>query len=45
MIDPLIKIMKKKVGCDVEILYDMDDLKASCASIEKAKQVHETVKR
>ena len=45
MIDPLIKIMKKKVGCDVEILYYMDDLKASCANIERAKQVHETVKR
>ena len=44
MIDPLIKIMNKKVGCAVEILYYMDDLKASCASIEKAEQVHAIVK-
>ena len=29
MIDPLIKIMKKQVGDRVQILYDMDDLKAS----------------
>ena len=44
VIDPLIKFMKKNVGCEVEILYYMDDLKASCASIERAKQVHAMVK-
>ena len=45
MIEPLIKILKKKVCCEVEILYHMDDLKASCACVEKAKQVHEMGKR
>ena len=36
MIDLLIKILKKKVD-DAEILYYMDDLKASTASIEIAQ--------
>ena len=45
MIDPLIKILKTSFGCEVEILYYMDDLKASCACVEKAEQVHEVVKR
>ena len=45
MIDPLIKVLKKSVGEDTEVLYYMDDLKASTSSIEKAVIVHETVKR
>ena len=44
MIDPLIKILKRVGGDDVEVLNYMVDLKASSASIEKAVQVHETVK-
>ena len=44
MIDPLIKILKRRVGEEAEILYYMDDLKASMTSIETAKNVHETVK-
>ena len=42
MIDPLIKILKRVGGDDAEVLYYMDDLKTSSASIEKAVQVHET---
>ena len=45
MIDPLIKIIKKRVGDRAEVLYYMDDLKASTSSIEKAVTVHEIVKR
>ena len=45
MIDPLIKVLKRGCGDDAEILYYMDDLKASCDGLEKAIQVHETVKR
>ena len=37
MIDPLIKIVKKNVGERVEILYYMDDLKASMSNIELHK--------
>ena len=33
MIDPLIKIVKKNLGNGVEVLYYMDDLKASVTSI------------
>ena len=44
-IDPLIKMMKKKLGKKVEILYYMDDLKASMTSIGTAERVHEIVKR
>ena len=36
MIDPLIKILKKKVGGDTEILYDVDDLKVSMIDIGAA---------
>ena len=45
MIDPLIKVLKRGCGDDAEILYYMDDLNASCDGLEKALQVHETVKR
>ena len=45
MIDPLIKILKKKVGDQVEVLYYMDDLKASMTSIDIAQMVHGTVKK
>ena len=45
MIDPLIKIMKRRVGDQAEIIYYMDDLKASMNSIETAKKVHATVKK
>ena len=44
-IDPLIKLMKKKLGEKVEILYYMDDLKASMTSIGTAERVNEIVKR
>ena len=41
MIDPLIKIMKKNVVDKVEVLYYMDDLKASMTNIQTAQRVHE----
>ena len=44
MIDPIIKIMKTRVGDHVEILYYMDDLKASSGSIETARTIHKIVK-
>ena len=43
-IDPLIKILKKKVGDEAQILYYMDDLKVSATSTKTAEIVHETVK-
>ena len=42
MIDQLIKIIKRRLGDEVEILYYIDDLKASLTSIETAETVHET---
>ena len=36
-IDPLVKIMKNGVGKQVEILYSMDDLKASASDIQIAQ--------
>ena len=45
MIDPLIKIIKTRLGDQVEILYYMDDLKASMTSITTAKTVHQIVKK
>ena len=45
MIDPLIKIIKNRVGDRAEILYFMDDLKASVTSIDIAQTVHCIVKR
>ena len=45
MIDPLVKILKTSVGDRVEVLYYMDDLKASMTDIEMARTVHETVKK
>ena len=45
MIDPLIKILKKEVGEEAEILYYMDDLKASTSSIGAAEKVHIIVKK
>ena len=45
MIDPLIKILKRVGGDDVQVLNFMDDLKASSANIEKVVQIHETVKK
>ena len=45
MIDPLIKVLKKRVGDETEVLYYMDDLKASTSSVEKAVTIHEIVKR
>ena len=44
MIDPLIKIMKRKLGDRVKVLYYMNDLKSSTTSMETAETVHETVK-
>ena len=40
---PLIKILKKRVD-EAEILNDMDDLKASTTSIERARRIHQIVK-
>ena len=45
MIDPLIKILKKRVGDGAEVLYYMNDLKASMTSNEAVQAVHETVKK
>ena len=42
-IDPLINILKKRVD-EAEILYYMDDLKASTTSIERAQRIHKIVK-
>ena len=44
MIDPLIKVQKKRLGGRVEVLYYMDDLKASMTSIGTARDVHVIVK-
>ena len=44
-IDPLIKILNGRVNEIAEILYYMDDLKASTDNIETAQTIHETVKR
>ena len=45
MIDPLIKIMKARLGGnDTEVLYFMDDLKVSMNSISRAQRVYGTVK-
>ena len=40
MIDPLIKILKTQLGDRVEVLYYMDDLKASTDNLETARKVH-----
>ena len=45
MIDPLIKVLKTQLGDRVEILYYMDDLKASTANVEMARAVHGIVKK
>ena len=45
IIDPLIKILKKRLGERAEILYYTDDLKASMGCIQTAQTVHETVKK
>ena len=45
MIDPLIKILKRRLGDRVEVLYYMDDLKASMANIHIAQTVHDIVKK
>ena len=44
MIDPLIKIIKRRDGDGAEILYYMDDLKVMIDSTETAQNVHERVK-
>ena len=44
MIDPLIKIMKTQLGDSAEILYYMDDLKASMTNIQTARTIHKIVK-
>ena len=41
----MIKILKNKVGDRVEILYYMDDLKASMTNIETTQRVHGIGKR
>ena len=45
MIDPLIKVIKRNLGDRVEVLYYMDDLKASATDVEIAQHVHRIVKR
>ena len=45
MIDPLIKIIEKRFGEQTEVLYYMDDLKASTDNIEKARIIHGIVKK
>ena len=45
MIDPLIKIMKTRLGDRIEALYYMDDSKASMTSIGTAEIVHELGKK
>ena len=45
VIDPLIEIIKTQLGDRVEIIYYMDDLKASMTSIDTAKIVHGIVKK
>ena len=44
MIDPIIKIMKRRLKEEAQVPYFMDDLKASMDDIETACIVHETVK-
>ena len=44
MIDPLIKILKWRLGDRVQVLYYMDDLKASMDNTETARIVHQIVK-
>ena len=44
MIDPIIEIVKKEVGDQVEVLYYMDNLKAS-TSIGTAEKEHEKDER
>ena len=44
MIDPLIKILKRQLGDSAEILYYMDDLKASMTTIREAQAVHDVMK-
>ena len=45
MIDPLIKIIKTRLGDRVEVLYYMDDLKASMADIQTTQALHQIVKK
>ena len=44
-IDPLIKVMKTQLGDRVEILYYMDDLKASTTDMDTAGTINENVKK
>ena len=44
MIDPLIKIMKNRVGDRVQVLNYIDDLKASTTNVETAQRIHGIVK-
>ena len=44
MIDPIIKIIKRRVCEEALFLYYTDDLKVSMSSIATAQKVHETVK-
>ena len=43
-IDPLIKILKRRLRCHAEVLCSIDDLKASVNGIREAQTVHEAVK-
>ena len=45
MIDPLIKILKRRVGDGAEILYYLNGLKASMTSLGIAQMVHKTEKK
>ena len=45
MIDPLIKIIKRQLGDQVEVLYYIDDLKASMTDNHIAQTIHGIVKK
>ena len=45
LLDPLIKVIKRRVGGRAEVLYNMDSLKASVADVEIARTVHGIVKK
>ena len=40
MIDPLIKVLKRRLGDHAEVLYYMDDLKASMTDIHIAQTIN-----
>ena len=45
MIDPLIKVVKKRVNVKGKVLCNIEDLKASMTGVDIAQEVHEAVKK